>query len=258
MPLDFVRKLPYDHPYRWDGRKFGRSKLWTPDEITTELWLDAYDEDTITESGGDVSQWDDKSGNARHVTQATGSLQPQTGAFTLNGYNVISSPASSPAEYLAGSFGATLSQPNSIFVVGKYDTTSDALFDGIGASNRAAHYESGGNFRMYAGSALVADTSDTNPHIFGTVWNGASSSHRLDGGTPSTGNPGTHSLTGITLFAAYDGSFGLDGYIGEVIILNESVSTAVRQKIEGYLAWKWGLEANLPGGHPYEDYAPTV
>ena len=30
-----------------------------------------------------------------------------------------------------------------------------------------------------------------------------------------------------------------------------------RQQLEGYLAWKWGLEANLPVDHPYKNAAPT-
>ena len=47
---------------------------WTPANggVPTALWLDADDATTITKDGGNlVSQWNDKSGNARHVTQAT-------------------------------------------------------------------------------------------------------------------------------------------------------------------------------------------
>jgi hypothetical protein len=29
-------------------------------------------------------------------------------------------------------------------------------------------------------------------------------------------------------------------------------------KAEGYLAWKWGLEGNLPVLHPYKNSAPIV
>ena len=36
------------------------------------------------------------------------------------------------------------------------------------------------------------------------------------------------------------------------------VDTALRQKIEGYLAHKWGLAANLPIDHPYKTFAPRV
>lgn len=44
--------------------------------------------------------------------------------------------------------------------------------------------------------------------------------------------------------------------IGEVIMLNKAVSTADREKIEGYLAHRWGLEGSLPSGHPYKNSAP--
>jgi hypothetical protein len=47
------------------------------------------------------------------------------------------------------------------------------------------------------------------------------------------------------------------GNIAEIIIAPIAVDTDTRQKIEGYLAWKWGLQANLPPGHPYENAAPT-
>jgi hypothetical protein len=36
------------------------------------------------------------------------------------------------------------------------------------------------------------------------------------------------------------------------------LSTADRQRLEGYLAWKWGLHANLPAGHPFRNNPPTV
>jgi hypothetical protein len=35
------------------------------------------------------------------------------------------------------------------------------------------------------------------------------------------------------------------------------LSTTDRQKLEGYLAHKWGLAANLPADHPYKSAAPT-
>ena len=61
---------------------------FTPLELSPTLWLDASDTSTITEVGGAVSQWDDKSGNGYDVSQATAAYQPTTGS-TLNGLNVI-------------------------------------------------------------------------------------------------------------------------------------------------------------------------
>ena len=62
---------------------------FSPLDLTPQLWLDADDASTITSSSGNVSQWNDKSGNGYHVTQATGTAQPKTGTVTRNGRNVL-------------------------------------------------------------------------------------------------------------------------------------------------------------------------
>ena len=46
------------------------------------------------------------------------------------------------------------------------------------------------------------------------------------------------------------------GMFYEVLIYNTSLSVDRRQKVEGYLAHKWGLSANLVAGHPYKTNAP--
>jgi hypothetical protein len=48
------------------------------------------------------------------------------------------------------------------------------------------------------------------------------------------------------------------GDICEILIFNNQPGTTDRQKLEGYLAHKWGLTANLPNNHPYKTAAPTV
>jgi hypothetical protein len=63
---------------------------FTPLSLSPAVWYDASDTTTITASLGAVSQWDDKSGNGRHLTQATGISQPTTGSVTRNNLNVIS------------------------------------------------------------------------------------------------------------------------------------------------------------------------
>ena len=63
---------------------------FSPDDIADlRLWLDAADASTITASGGAVSKWTSKDANAREFTQSSGSLQPTTGASTLNSLNVV-------------------------------------------------------------------------------------------------------------------------------------------------------------------------
>ena len=61
-----------------------------PNQLTgLQVWLDAADLGTITEFGGAVSQWDDKSGNLNHATQGDGARQPTTGSQTIGGKNAI-------------------------------------------------------------------------------------------------------------------------------------------------------------------------
>lgn len=48
----------------------------------------------------------------------------------------------------------------------------------------------------------------------------------------------------------------LPGEIAEIVVLPFVASTTDRQKMEGYLAHKWGLAGNLPAGHPYKSTAP--
>ena len=63
---------------------------WTPASLAggTLIWLDANDTSTISETGGTVSEWRDKSGNGNHLTPHNSS-DPETNSETQNGLNVI-------------------------------------------------------------------------------------------------------------------------------------------------------------------------
>ncbi len=48
----------------------------------------------------------------------------------------------------------------------------------------------------------------------------------------------------------------ITGNYCEILIYNTNLSTSSREKIEGYLAWKWGIQISLPGSHPYYSGPP--
>jgi len=79
----------------------------------------------------------------------------------------------------------------------------------------------------------------------------------IDGSAgPTASQPDNKSGSNTLRIGAYgNDATGFDGDIAEVVIWR-SVSTADREKIEGYLAHKWGLTANLPSSHPYKSSAP--
>ena len=51
--------------------------------------------------------------------------------------------------------------------------------------------------------------------------------------------------------------YGFGWTLGELIVTNGVPATDDRQRIEGYLAHKWGSTALLPADHPYKSSAPT-
>ena len=82
------------------------------------LWLDASDSGTITLDGSNnVSQWDDKSGENNHVTQATPGDRPLTGTRTLNGLNVLEYQDANHNLQSAALTGGDVDVPSTIFVV---------------------------------------------------------------------------------------------------------------------------------------------
>uniref|UniRef100_A0A6C0AJ12 Uncharacterized protein n=1 Tax=viral metagenome TaxID=1070528 RepID=A0A6C0AJ12_9ZZZZ len=55
-----------------------------------------------------------------------------------------------------------------------------------------------------------------------------------------------------------DGGFGAQFTLGELVVYNQYGETPFRNLIEGHLAWKWGLQTNLPAYHPYYYSAPGL
>lgn len=210
---------------------------WTPAQITTELWYDAADATTITESGGAVSQWDDKSGNGRHATQGTGSFQPVTGATTLGGLNVIDADG---AKYM--SFTGTHAATWSAAMVGRINTGFRGYFQ-FGAVNTLGSILRDATdtiARMAGGSdSKIAGAFSTPELICGEY--GTTNQVYLDGtaGTPSGAlTPTAASGAASTVFALSSSIYRLDGYIAEIIVY-DGIDTTTRQDIEGYLSWKW-------------------
>jgi len=66
--------------------------------------------------------------------------------------------------------------------------------------------------------------------------------------------------SGFTLDATLDWAIsggGFQGYVGEVITYKALFSTIDREKVEGYLAWKWGLQSQLSSSNPWKTTPPT-
>jgi len=212
-------------------------------------WLDADDGATITEAGGNVSQWDDKSGNANHVSQTTGSLQPETGAASINGINTIRF-VNEALENTAFAIGGDLTI---IIVANVFEVNNSAesliSFDRVGndfqldaASSTDFRYRANGPTGQSTYSATNQEGLD-NIYSFDLDVTAGNARLRINGGA-ATESSYTNDITGthiLRLAANRVGSNRLDVDIGEVLIYNTRISTSDFNKAGNYLANKWGI-----------------
>jgi len=237
---------------------------WTPADITTALWLDAADEGTITESGGLVSEWRDKSGNSRNAEELTN--KPTLTSGGLNSKNVITFDGINDKMVISSAFLNSLEllivcivkENNSGFggVITSKRAGSDTepainitstrtyIYD-AGTAGIAQSITSGENWSIVAGQS----TSSTSQKIVinGTVESALSQANTI-GTLAETTELGRYRTGGDLNYGAID--------LGELIVVAGANDDDMRQQMEGYLAHKWGLTANLPAGHPYKTAAP--
>jgi hypothetical protein len=244
---------------------------WTPSLISTALWLDAADASTVTTVSGAVSQWNDKSGNGRNATEAID--RPVLTANALNGKNAVTFDGVNDlltinSSFLAtsnlliicvakennGGFGGVITSKSLIFLPNADDSPAlniDSMrryeFD-PGASSPVASITTGAEWRLAAGQAFPTPSGPTALiAINGTI-------EGTGGGSVSFLT--TASTTVLGKYRVDDTNFGAFD-LAEIVVLTSGSTLNSRQLIEGYLAHKWGLTANLPETHPYKYQIPT-
>lgn len=239
-------------------------ELWTPADITTELWLDVDDAATITEVGGSVSQWSDKSGNDYHATQGTTGNQPT--------YNAVDKTIffDGSTEHMDFPTGLLNGEQNVVFAaVISGSVQSNAGLFGPGASAalgfEVLHSDGSGNpttVRIQNDRKLGSGGWPTNSADFGIVavdYNASLSSAWANGSPLSmVSTTGGSTLTSTTYnLGSYAGAgFEGDFTVKEWVFVTGTIEAGTKDKLEGYLAWKWGLEGDLPTDHRYKDAPP--
>lgn len=250
-----------------------------PAPLTTDLvpwvWYDADDRTTVTTTVSSgitlLSGWQNKgtSGGAGYGT-VTGNIVQQP--RLINGRNTLAYQTGS-GQFNTGTITAT-SQAYAIFAVVTFPTDwfatgSNAILQLIGSVglNVSAYisYYGFNEFYIISGYSGVANQiGATIPatNFFGrTVLvaivgspTAANNTVTLDGAVrtlvtsdPASGTPGS----GNFAIGSPTGSDFAGSVLSEILVYQGEVSATVRQKVEGYLAWKWGLQTNLPTSHPY-------
>lgn len=227
------------------------------------VWFDASDATTITIGDGPsfyVMEWANKGtlggsalSDAMTITQGS-----------LNSLTTVSFPVANFLEIpLALDF-----QERSVFFVysmaDRTEPTTARVFGGAGVSDFNSFIQYEADDHVYAlvrqgGTRELSFVPDT-----------PNTAEVLAGVHVSGGNVATQSGKGMALAASttpagftttettYTLSSGSSSawMLAEFLCISEGVTAEVRQQIEGYLAWKWEIQTQLPVGHPYVSEAP--
>jgi hypothetical protein len=230
------------------------------------LWLDAADRSSLTMNASlAVTQWRDKSGLGNHgsnvgtirLTSRIGGLPAMT--YPGLGSTYFIGPLVNSGTTMT-SFAVFLMNSSSYTSARVLSLARPSLSDFNNSLFTAAISRFGNIFTSFrAGSQRGSITATFGTAVQNaTVFTGASNFY-YQNGTVGT----AAASSGLFGYSNYEvgGSFGeeslvpLNGAVGEVIHYNAALTTTQRQQVEGYLAWKWGLQGSLDAAHPYRSNA---
>lgn len=215
------------------------------------LWLDALDATTVVLSNNNVTQWNDKSGNRYNATRiGTGFPTYSSNSIVFTGTHAFSTTLPSLMSNQSGFAIVRYSSSNKINILSVNRTSGTAGIQQI-IENNLQRITTYGNNSVAAGATLTQNTMLLYNHTFSASTNAFLYINGSQTGT--TTGPYTFTGIGTINIGGYDTGPG-EGFVGsmnEILLYSNVLTTNQRQQIEGHLAWKWGLQTNLPVSHPY-------
>ena len=230
------------------------------------LWLDGSDPlatGSAPSNGTAVNSWKDKSGNSANgtITSAgTVTYSSSSNGLYFNGAGAYNLPNGTITP------GAT---NFSIFVVCNLTTFSNypyLYFVGSpsppGSAAALVIYPTSevenGFWTDFMGIAPAGTAVVNTKMMFSSIYNSGSRTLYKNGTSVVTGTfAGTKNTATSPTYVGYGGST-INGIYNELIVYNYFLPTSQRQQVEGYLAWKYGMQGTLSNTHPYYAAAPSA
>jgi hypothetical protein len=258
---------------------------WTPGEISPTLWVQFDDTDTLDIIGGAVQSVTSKGSVAATFAATLEARRPTYLATGLNGKGVIEMNGTAQ----------TLNKNTSTDILRNTGAAIALIvckLDSLTLARSALSIQRGDNFNFgrfqfrsdstnpryrsfmrqtdaadASGLSHGSDANTTDWVVLTSLLDYANGTHKfyvngtLSGeaiGFATGSNSSDTAAARMHIGSQQDGNASFwPGKIAEIIIVEEDDTTETRQTLEGYAHWEYGLEANLPTGHPYEDAAPA-
>ena len=280
-----------------------RRQFWTPLQLGSSVvaWYDSevlsyYDATSggnlVQTNGTVIKRWEDKSGNAYHVSTSNTQVSLETNS--LNGKNTIKSTDSCCANALTKADVPIGKNVSNLSVVSVFKMNTVGASKGPyalyvdGSGKKRAHVYTDDNVFKYNSIRLDGDTqsrTNVNTGWFPTTVTASTAgwvislttsrfsqqsfrcyingtSRRNDTVSGWTGNSSnTNSDRIVVMGADYESQDlyqTMGGNMAELLFLHEDIAfdDNKRNKMEGYLAHKWDLTSKLPNDHPYKNTRP--
>lgn len=239
--------------------------LWKPTDLGSALkgWFDGADAASVTITGSGVSAWTNKGVSTFALSQSNDAIKPTYASNTLT---FAFRGSTSAGRHLLAANGLL---SYDVLIVGKpfafSDTSEWRTFVLSGTQNNIILEDTSNRFGTYNNAFFQAGAL-TWDNVAGLSYAQISAGNPVqlsrDGGPLfSTGSsPTDTTIRGIGSAGSYnqgtiDQAFG---QLYELCFVPYNSSLDTKQKLEGYAAWKWGIQALLPAGHPYKNAAPTT
>lgn len=223
---------------------------FTPTSIPTlGFWYDPSDVTSITKDvSNNISQMNDKSGNAYTMTQVVGANQPLYNSSGINSLGVVS--FNDTDKYLSNGGTFNLASGFTFFVVTKLNTpaTVNVWISKLNLDFLLAGYTGPGILIFSDGNTIATSDLNTSSHIVTLQYSTASGGlgNVWVDGVPQT-TTGTFSASAInSVFMALGRYYAtsadfFDGLIAENMCYQSVLSSTNKNSVGSYLATKWGL-----------------
>ena len=213
--------------------------------------LDAGDASTITQSGGNVSKWRDKSGFNNNAIQPTEATRPSYSASTINGLPALSFTSgknilNTTLSALQSGFTIILVTAQSAIVSGDgaylFSQGSSTLFlrnDPVVESNKFSTFLKVGEsiepraqapMVPVSGTAYIVLAKYDGTTLRTTVYNNGATQSR-------TRTPAADGLVGFNIYNLNNSTLS----VGELIVFKRSLDSTELIMISRYLSNKWGI-----------------